>query len=42
MKNWTAALKVPAVVKPQMDKFENTPALTTFGELLCTLDIAPG
>jgi len=42
MKYWTATLNVPAVVKPQMDEIATGAALTTFGELLKTLDFIPG
>jgi len=39
MKYGTAELKVPAVVKPQIDMTAATPSLSTFGELMHTLDI---
>jgi len=38
----TAELKVPAVVKPQIDTTAATPAHTTFGQYMPTLDIVPG
>jgi hypothetical protein len=38
----TAELRVPAVVKPQTDHDVAAPALTTFGELMESLDIVPG
>jgi hypothetical protein len=37
-----AELRVPAVVKPQTDHDVAAPALTTFGELMESLDILPG
>jgi len=39
MKDGTAELKFPAVVKPEIDMTAATPSLTTFGELMQTLDI---
>jgi len=42
MKYGTAELKVPAVVKPQIDMTAAIPSPTTFGELMQTLDIVPG
>jgi len=35
-------LKVPAVIRSQMDQVVAAPSLTTFGELIETLDIVPG
>jgi hypothetical protein len=37
----TAELRVTAVVKPQTDHDVAAPALTTFGELMDSLDIVP-
>jgi len=42
MKYGTAGLMVPAIVKPQTETTAATPLLTTFGELMETLDIVPG
>jgi len=42
MKYRTAELKLPAVVKPQIDITAATPSLTTFGKLMQTLDIIRG
>jgi len=42
MKYRTAELKVPAVVKPQIDTTTATPSLTTFGECMHFVDIVPG
>jgi len=39
MKYGTSELKVPAVVKPQIDMTAATPSATTFGELVQTLHI---
>ena len=39
MKDGTTGLRVPAVVKPQMDTTAATPSPTTFGEHMQTLDI---
>jgi len=38
----TSELKVLAVVKPQMDHDLAAPTLTTYGELMESLDIVPG
>jgi len=38
----TAELKVPAVVKPQIDTTAATPSLTTFRDYMQTLDIVRG
>jgi len=42
MKYGTAELKVPAVVKPQIDMAAATPSPTTFGERMQNLDIVCG
>jgi hypothetical protein len=42
MKNMTTELKVPAVVKPQIDTTAATPSPKTFGDLMHTLDMVPG
>jgi len=42
MKYGTAKLKVPAVVKPQIDTTAATPFLTTLGEHIKTIDIVRG
>ena len=42
MKHGTTELKVPAVVKPQIDTTAPTPSPITFGEFMQALDIVPG
>jgi len=42
MKYGTAELKVPAVVKPQIDTTAAKPSLTSFGEHMLALDIVHG
>jgi len=42
MKYGTTELKVPAVVKPQIDTTAATPLPTTFGEHMQTLDMVRG
>ena len=42
IKYWMPKLMVPAIAKPQTDMTAATPLLTTFGELMETLDIVPG
>jgi len=39
---WNTKLRVPAVVKPQIDKTAATPSPTTFGGHMQTLDIVRG
>jgi len=41
MQYWMAELKVPAVVKPQTDNVAAPPSLTTFAEIMETLDNFP-